>query len=236
MNARTDGREDQAGTAQARRTAQDLCDRIGHGEFPLHSQLPPERTLCRRLGVTRTGLRNALQILESEHRIWRHVGKGTFVGGRPTSVHSCPEVLGTHTTLSELLEARQLIEPVAARLAALRADRSELDLLEKYYRSATSAPDWESYDKWDELFHRALAEASANGFIISIIDNIFRAKRQSKWCITRAATFNAGLKKAYSAHHADIISSVVSRDGPGAEAAMQRHIAAIAKSLGPALA
>jgi DNA-binding FadR family transcriptional regulator len=235
MNGSMAERE-KTGSARSRRTAQDLRDRIVHGEFPLHSQLPPERTLCQRLGVTRTGLRSALQILEAENRIWRHVGKGTFVGGRPSSVHSCPEFLGTHTTLSELLEARHLIEPIAARLAALRAHGSDLDLLERYYRAAASSPDWESWNKWDELFHRALAEASANGFIISIIDHVFRAKGHSRWCITRAPTFNAALKKKYSAHHADIVNSVVSRDCNGAETAMQRHIAAIAKSLGPALA
>lgn len=235
MAARRTACEGEATNARARDTAQGLCEQIESGEFPLHSRLPPERALSQRLGVSRTRLRDALKILESENRIWRHVGKGTFVGGRPSSVHSRPEILGTQTTLPELLEARLLIEPMAARLAALRAHGSDLDLLEKCHRSAASAPDWESFDKWDELFHRALAEASANGFVISVIDSIFRAKRQSRWCIVRASSFNVGLRKAYCAHHSEIVDAVIRRDVQAAEAAMQRHIAAISRSLGPAL-
>jgi len=44
-------------------------------------------------------------------------GKGTFVGGRPQSVQSCAEALGADPNVEQLLEARTLIEPQAARLA-----------------------------------------------------------------------------------------------------------------------
>ncbi len=47
------------------------------------SRLPPERELCELLGVSRGELRKALDVLEREGEVWRHVGKGTFVGIRP---------------------------------------------------------------------------------------------------------------------------------------------------------
>jgi len=53
------------------------------GRYPAQSRLPPERELAVLLGVSRSGLREGLEILEAEGRIWRHVGKGTFVGPRP---------------------------------------------------------------------------------------------------------------------------------------------------------
>ena len=40
-------------------------------------RLPPERVLCADLGLNRAELRRALEVLEGENRIWRHVGKGT---------------------------------------------------------------------------------------------------------------------------------------------------------------
>ena len=51
---------------------------IEDGDYPLNSRLPPERSLCETMGVTRAALRKALATLEAEGQIWRHVGKGTF--------------------------------------------------------------------------------------------------------------------------------------------------------------
>src|SRR6266478_733908 len=116
---------------EVRRVTADLAQYLSSDRYPLHSRLPPERQLCELLQVSRTVLRNGLEELEREGRIWRHVGKGTFVGGRPQSVQSCAEALGADTTLSELLEARTLIEPQAAHLAALRSEPSDLALVKR---------------------------------------------------------------------------------------------------------
>ena len=76
---------------EVRRVTADLAEYLSSDRYPLHSRLPPERQLCELLQVSRTALRNGLEELEREGRIWRHVGKGTFVGGRPQSVQSCAE-------------------------------------------------------------------------------------------------------------------------------------------------
>jgi DNA-binding GntR family transcriptional regulator len=56
---------------------------LAQQQRPVNSRLPTERELCRALGVTRTAVRKALATLEAEGQLWRHVGKGTFVGTRP---------------------------------------------------------------------------------------------------------------------------------------------------------
>ena len=137
---------------EVRRVTADLAEYLSSDRYPLHSRLPPERQLCELLQVSRTVLRNGLEELEREGRIWRHVGKGTFVGERPQSVHSCAEALGAATTLSELLEARTLIEPQAARLAALRSEPSELALMKRYAAHAAIAENWASWDRWMSFF------------------------------------------------------------------------------------
>ena len=55
---------------------------IAQGEFELNDRLPAERELCETLGIARSELRKAFVILQSEDAIWRHVGRGTFVGNR----------------------------------------------------------------------------------------------------------------------------------------------------------
>lgn len=220
---------------EAGRVIEALRRFLSSDRHPLHSRLPPERQLCKLLQVSRTALRNGLEALEGEGRIWRHVGKGTFVGGRPQSVQSCAEALGAGTTLSELLEARTLIEPETARLAALRAEPSDVALMTRYESHCAIAEDWAVWDRWDELFHRSIAEASGNGLVISMIDQVLRAKKRTRWSITLAKTFDPALRDRYASEHLAIIAAIEAHDVDGAEDAMGRHIQGISSSIGPVL-
>ena len=69
-------------------------------------RLPPERELAEELGVSRGTLRKALADLEVEGLIWRHVGRGTFVGNRPVeTVQDLGEVT-RRTNPAGVMEAR----------------------------------------------------------------------------------------------------------------------------------
>lgn len=62
---------------------QRLRDLIDNAGYRHNDRVPPERELCKTLGTTRNQLRKALAGLEAQGRVWRHVGRGTFVGARP---------------------------------------------------------------------------------------------------------------------------------------------------------
>lgn len=68
--------------------AEQLTKWIASARYPMHGRLPPERELAGLLAMPRAKLREALKLLEEEGRIWRRVGMGTFVGGRPRSIRS----------------------------------------------------------------------------------------------------------------------------------------------------
>lgn len=210
-----------------------LCEWIDSGRFPIHSRLPPERELAQTLHVSRGKVREALFKLETDGRIWRHVGMGTFVGCRPASIRSTPELLGGATTLTEILEARSSIEPIVARLAAVRAELNELNMIKKYFSLARKASSWGEWEKWDGLFHRAVADASGNGILISLIDQLLRIKMHPRWTITRARTFDQALIRRYSDEHSVLLSAIANRDPEGAGAAMRRHMLALSLTVGP---
>ena len=95
-----------------------------------NGRLPPERELAQALGVTRAELRKALAKLESEGQLWRHVGKGTFVGSRPIDNLADVAGMARRTNPAEVMRARLAIEPEIARLAALNATPAHLSELE----------------------------------------------------------------------------------------------------------
>ena len=216
--------------------ARELLSRILLGEYPLHHKLPPERQLCNQIGTNRTVLRAALKHLSEEGIVWQHVGKGSYVGGSPCSIASPAEWLGTNTSLPELIECRLVLEPIVSELAALRRTNEAVAMIDLYHQKAAAATDWSTWDQWDDLFHRAIAEASSNGLLIGLIDSVFRAKKSSPWNIKRAKQFDADLLVRYARDHAKVLFHIKRKNPRGANAAMRAHILDIQSTLGPFLA
>ena len=89
---------------------------VAQGEFSINQRLPPERELCEQLGLARSELRKAFAVLESEGTIWRHVGKGTFVGsghGEGSDLQSIASI-AKRTTPQQVMHARIVLEPQLA--------------------------------------------------------------------------------------------------------------------------
>jgi len=125
--------------------ADELRAQIVAGVLPPGERLPNEADLSRAFGVSRSTVREALRVLASQRLIetLRGVRGGSFVAAPDPAliVEDIGGALGVlvatpHLQLADLLEARLVLEPVAARLAAQRADAETVDAV----RAAANAP------------------------------------------------------------------------------------------------
>ncbi len=111
--------------------AEKLRSLIVTGQVLPGAGLPSEKELVSQLGVSRTTVREALRILESEGLISTKPGpKGGIVVLRPghdSLTRSLSLLLQLEEApFSAILEARRLLEPLCANLAATRATPEEL--------------------------------------------------------------------------------------------------------------
>jgi DNA-binding FadR family transcriptional regulator len=200
---------------------------LAESNLELSSRLPPERTLSRQLGVSRSLLRKALAELEAEGQIWRHVGRGTFIGSRPLESADDIDYISSHTTPRELMEARLLIEPGLARLAASHATNADIREIEHCIRKSRSAADWRVYEIWDINLHRTLAAAAHNTCLMALFDTLNAVKRSVVWTRPREVPLARRLDHHSFSEHDAIFNAIIKRDPARAEAAMRRHLESV---------
>lgn len=188
------------------------------------ARLPPERVLAGQLGVSRTTLRRALTELESEGSIWRHVGRGTFVGPRPTlSADSSPQITRM-TNPAEVMEVRLIIEPRIAGMAALSATTTDIGQMERMVRKGRAAKSTDTFEYWDGALHQAMARAVRNNFLLAIFDTINSVRRDELWGRLKEATVNKERRAIYANQHETIVASIKDRDAAAAAGAMTAHL------------
>ncbi|MGI9425677.1 MAG: FadR/GntR family transcriptional regulator [Hyphomicrobiaceae bacterium] len=192
-------------------------------DLELNSKLPPERDLCASIGVTRAALRRALDILESEGQIWRHVGRGTFIGARPVENIDDVAYLANRSNPTKMMEARLHVEPELARLAAHHASNADFEFLRRCLRKSRAAREWRVYEAWDTKFHAAIATATHNHLLISLADTLNIVRRATVWGQMRDPKVPPADHLSFAEHDA-IFDAIVQRDGDSAAENMRRHL------------
>ena len=154
-----------------------LRELIFRSEFKPGQQIPPERELAEALKVSRTSVRDAIGKLVAMGLLEQHQGQGTFVRvPAPTDTHPLAVAMETqNASLEDLLEVRMGLECNAASLAAVRAEESDLQFLEKSLdemrkevqagRLGTEA---------DVAFHMAVTYASKNPLQVYLMRFLLR--------------------------------------------------------------
>lgn len=202
------------------------------GGFGSGGKLPPERQLSEELGLSRATIRKALDVLERDGLIWRHVGKGTFISEdtalKPTSA---AVELGRQLTPFRMIRARLAIEPAIAREAAINASGETLTRMQRAIDRAKAATTWNEYEIQDDNFHRAVAEAADNLLLLSLFDHLNEVRRAVAWGSVSRDTAHPSPDHTSFAEHDQIAEAIANRDPAAAHDAMRKHIGSVARRL-----
>ncbi|WP_433605254.1 FadR/GntR family transcriptional regulator [Dactylosporangium sp. CA-139114] len=199
---------------------------IQSGELPPGSRLPPEPQLATQMGLSRSGVREAVKALESARVLDVRRGDGTYVTSLAPRL--LLEGLGLAVellqddTLLEVMEVRRMLEPVATGLAALRLTDGQLDELGRILDDMrAAAEDHEKLIHFDTAFHRTVIAATGNETLTTLMDGLSsRTLRARVW---------RGLIEGNSAHttieeHDAIYRALRARDQLLAQASALLHV------------
>jgi GntR family transcriptional regulator, transcriptional repressor for pyruvate dehydrogenase complex len=173
---------------QTRRTFEEAADQIAEkvrtGELRTGDRLPGERSLAAQMEISRPTLREAVKVLVDAGVLEVRRGPG---GGMYVATDVVPTDLVRHSAslrlaeIAAVLEARRLLEPRVAQLAAERATDEDFEALERSIEAMRRLVDggWhprheDRFLQLDVQFHLALARAAGNPTVETLMRMLFR--------------------------------------------------------------
>jgi GntR family transcriptional regulator, transcriptional repressor for pyruvate dehydrogenase complex len=198
-----------------------LLDYIAHSGSKDGDVLPPERKLAEELGVSRRDLRGALASMEAAGRVWRGVGRGTYLGARPLKFSASLHSLRAGSSPADIAEMRLALEPAFVELAARKASPDDLAELEKCARRNALANDDEEWQQWDHRFHLLIAQATRNPAIIALMDVVNGMRMKPN---LREKTDDQDTRRHFAQQHQAVVDAMLERDGATAAARMREHL------------
>ncbi|MDO7843179.1 FadR/GntR family transcriptional regulator [Sphingomonas immobilis] len=215
------------GSKVAEELAQDILRKVcAEGATP-GSRLPSEATMVAEYGVGRGSLREALRILEIHGiiRIKAGPGGGPVVVGPTTTDFGRMATMFFQAgamTFREVIDARLLLEPMIARMAA---ERREPELVEQLLAAETSTSSDAAYLKTSANFHWQVGSMSGNrilNLMSHALEDIFHAR-------VVGMLFPPERREAVvEAHHA-IAEAIARGDADAAERLMREHMVEYAR-------
>ena len=198
---------------------------IQSGELAPGDRLPPEQELSERLGLSRSSMREAVKALATMRVLDVRRGDGTYVTSlRPSLlIETMSFVLDFHTdsAVMEVFEARSLLEPGIAALAAQRATPEHVAAMEAHLETITESAETEDLVTHDLEFHRMIAEATGNDYLVGLIEGIGSQTWRAR--VWRGVTESNAVARTLGEHR-QILASIREGDDVVARAAMTLHI------------
>ncbi|MFQ5803720.1 MAG: FadR/GntR family transcriptional regulator [Candidatus Methylomirabilales bacterium] len=201
-----------------------LKDLIAGGKVKPGDQLPSERELSEMFQVSRASVREAIRSLESMGLIQIRQGEGTYIASSVETLLASVAFTIQRDPLLQVFEARKILEPAIAALAAERATAEEVGSLEAILNEqAQQVAAGETGVEADTRFHSTLADAAKNEVLLrlndAIVDRLHETRERSLQTQGRPDRSLAG--------HQEILRAIQSKDPANARDAMLNHLETI---------
>src|SRR4051794_19483772 len=209
-----------------------LLRMISAGELTPGDRLAPERELAVEMGVSRNVVREAIRSLVDANVLQARQGAGVFVAS--LDMESLMEPLELvlsleRATLQNLAQARLVIEPGIAALAAVHGSEEDIEALEELVTEGfeRGAHDSERHLEIDVELHTRITRMAGNPFLIRIMESVSRLARSSR----EFTNSFPRMREAAVQDHAQIVAALRARHPEAAREAMRHHLDHVARTL-----
>lgn len=202
--------------------ADSLRKQIQSGAVPPGSRLPSEKVLAQQLGVSRPTVREAMIALEIAGLVEIRTGSGSYVRQR---VNIAGPAIDTGPGPIELLHARILIEGEIAAEAAQRASAEDLEAIAATIKEMELIIGRGEHSRSaDQDFHVAIARASGNDVLASIVGELWAGMFSPLFHQFSERTRLVRRQDAALNEHRAIYAALRTHDPLGARSAMRQHL------------
>jgi GntR family transcriptional repressor for pyruvate dehydrogenase complex len=229
------------GRVKATKSSEALADvlreQILTGGFDEGTSLPSERDIVDETGLGRGSVREALRVLEVEGLIRTKTGRhGGAYTTRPDESGLMRFVSlfvrGRSVPMGALLEARTMLEPSLAYLAALNRTPEDETALNDACAAMEAATEGVAFGRLNLAWHYCVAAASHNELLVAFLNSIESAIAQGSEA--HAKVFEADftdIRRAVVRAHRRVTEAVVRGQADAAKRRMERHLHAYAETL-----
>lgn len=166
-----------------------LIEYVQSDSVAVGDKLPAEVVLCKELNISRTTMREAYRVLQSQGYLEIQIGKGAFVKSKERDfIQEAIEWISTHKVqMKDYLFVRMALDPLAARLAAENATQKDVDALcaiHKVFVEAVHRRDNATLELYDAKYHEQIAQITHNDLLLSLVritNHYFRILRQTSF-------------------------------------------------------
>jgi GntR family transcriptional repressor for pyruvate dehydrogenase complex len=206
---------------------EEIKNMLRRGELQEGGKIPNQHEFAEQLGVSRLSLREALHTLQIFDIVMQKPRIGTIIVNGDPDNWPLP---GAHSKdldkqgIGELLEARKIIELSLLKLAAGRITGEEMSKLDEIVQSMKAAIAAQSCDQYSVLewrFHKTLAVASKNRYLLSMY--LYGGRQIADVMSQVHKRFPQSVKKAL-AQHQTMYRYLESGDQKALLTALEKHL------------